>query len=139
MNTQPNQRIQEILTEMAKLERTLIDLQVIRSSKLVAELGEYYASQTYGLQYSQNKVQKGYDLIDSKGTRYQVKCRRIFDNPSRKSKSKHLIKGLEKEGYDIAIIVEIGRDYELTDIFSVSKHVYYPHSGRIRRIQRVPN
>ena len=115
------QEIHEILAKMADLESELFDLKVIRSSKLVAEIGEFYASQAYGLQYTDNKVQKGYDLIGSEGTHYQVKCRRIFDNPTRKSKSKHLIKGLEKSGYDIAIIVEIGRDYKLTDMFTISR------------------
>jgi len=116
-----SQELQTVLKQLAKAEAKLYELGVIRSSKIVAELGEYYAMKEYGLQLAKNKIQKGYDLIDDLKVRYQVKCRRVYDNPSRSTKSKHLIKGLEKDGYDMAIIIEIGHDYDLIKIFSVSR------------------
>lgn len=64
-------------------------------------------------------------MIDDRGTKHQVKCRRRFDNPMRKSYNPGLIGGLQKKGYDIAIIVEIGKDYELIDIFSISSEILF--------------
>lgn len=121
----------EALKLISKGESMLLENGVIRTTKIVAEIGEYYAAKEYGLGFAENTVQKGYDLIDGNGVKYQVKCRRRFNNPYRKSRNTGLIKGLDKDGYDVAIIVEIGEQFELIQIFSISKKVIDKNFGKI--------
>jgi hypothetical protein len=117
---------EDILAKLADLEIELYKRKIIRSAKIVGDIGEYYAKEKYGLKDTDDKVEAGYDLVDEDGRKYQVKCRRIYDNPTRKTKNKELIQGLSKEKYDVAIIVKIGRNYNLEEIFSISRDKILP-------------
>ncbi len=127
----------EALQLISKGESMLLEHGIIRTTKIVAEIGEYYAAKEYGLQLATNTVQKGYDLIDGDGIKYQVKCRRRFDNRYRKSRNIGLIRGLQKEGYDVAIIVEVGEQFELVQIFSISRSKIVENFGEKTNIAKL--
>jgi len=55
---------------------TLIEMRVIRSEKtLSADLGEFYVSCYFELDLVDNVNQPGFDALDTKGRRYQIKSR----------------------------------------------------------------
>ncbi len=66
------------MAERARREaiNDLIRLGVIRSRRLVADLGEALAARYYGVQLAENTSQRGYNLVASDGRRVQVRALR---------------------------------------------------------------
>jgi hypothetical protein len=54
----------------------LIGLGVVRSKRLVADLGEEIASRFYGVPLASNANEPGYDLVTKDGRRVQVRALR---------------------------------------------------------------
>ena len=114
------QQLNRILEKLYESEKELLNGGVIRTTSVVGELGEYYASKKYGLDPADRSGQRDYDLKDKNGKCYQVKTRRLYPHPNRTSKQNLLYKGLNKGKCDI-IFVLIDEKYKLKSVFSVSR------------------
>jgi hypothetical protein len=57
---------------------------VIRTGKVVADYGEYVASKKIDLTLAKSSGNKGYDAVDAKGNKYEVKTRKAtaWNNPT---------------------------------------------------------
>lgn len=53
----------------------LVSLKVIRTNKIVGDLGEYYASKRLNLELVDKKNNKGFDAKDNEGKKYEIKTR----------------------------------------------------------------
>jgi hypothetical protein len=84
----------------------LIRLRVVRSRRLVADLGEELASRYYGVPLASNANERGFDLIASDGRRIQVRALR--SEPSRE----RTLMGVMREPYDALFAVKFTVDYE---------------------------
>lgn len=102
----------------------LIQLGVIRSKRLVADLGEAIASRFYGAPLVDNANERGYDLITPDGRRVQVRALR--STPTRERS----VMGAMKEPYDVLFAVKLTVDYEPLRAIEVPRAVleaHYPH------------
>jgi hypothetical protein len=104
----------------------LIRLGVVRSKRLVADLGEALASRFYGVSLVDNANEPGYDLITRSGQRVQVRALRA--TPTRERS----VMGAMKEPYDVLFAVKLTVDYEPLRAIEVPRAVlecYYPHGA----------
>jgi hypothetical protein len=112
----------------------LIRLGVVRSKRLVADLGEAIASRFYGVPLVDNANEPGYDLIARDGRRIQV--RSLRSTPSRERS----VMGAMKEPYDALFAVKFTVDYEPLRAIEVPRSVlerYYPHAVRTHWTKRL--
>ncbi len=104
----------------------LLRLGVVRSKRLVADLGEEIASRFYGVPLVDNANEPGYDLIARDGQRVQVRAPR--STPTRERS----VMGMMKEPYDVLFAVTLTVDYEPLRAIEVPRAVlerYYPHGS----------
>ena len=83
----------EIMIEIEKfgnIFHKLIQENIIKSKRVVGDLGEYYASKKLNLILNNNNSEKGYDAIDENGDTYEIKTRRVYDSKRRKSNSRRI-------------------------------------------------
>lgn len=125
--------ISEAMTRLNAAERArrgaiddLIRLGVVRSKRLVADLGEAIAARFYGVPLVDNANEPGYDLIDRDGRRIQVRALR--STPTRERS----VMGAMKEPYDVLFAAKLTVDYEPLRAIEVPRAVlerYYPHGA----------
>ncbi|MFA6320280.1 MAG: hypothetical protein WCY36_00290 [Candidatus Omnitrophota bacterium] len=82
----------------------------------VADYAEWLTVRVFslGIQTSSNK---GFDAIDKKGIRYQIKGRRLdASNPSRQL---GVIRDLDKKGFDFLIAIIFNKDFTIHDAYKI--------------------
>ncbi|MBK6819429.1 MAG: hypothetical protein IPG85_07430 [Bacteroidetes bacterium] len=72
---------------MAKANAALVEAGIIRSKRVVGDIGEYYACKKLNLVLCNNKIQKGFDAIDINGNTYEIKTRRVYQSSRRISEN----------------------------------------------------
>ena len=83
----------DLLLEIKKfgmIYNKLIQENIIKSKRVVGDLGEHYASRKLNLILNTNKSEKGYDALDEYGETYEIKTRRVYDSERRKSNSRRI-------------------------------------------------
>jgi hypothetical protein len=112
----------------------LIALGVVRSRRLVADIGEELAARYYGVELASNANTPGYDLVTRDGRRVQV--RTLRSEPHRE----RTIMGVMKEPYDVLFAVKLSVDYEPLRAIEVPRAVlerHYPHGARTSWTKRL--
>ena len=71
-----DKEIKKLLNEYTHISEKLKKAGVIRTGKVVADYGEYVVSKKLGLKLAGSSVNKGYDAVDTKGKKYEVKTRK---------------------------------------------------------------
>lgn len=84
-----NNKMLEI-KKFGKIYNKLIQENIIKSKRVVGDLGEYYAAKQLSLTLNTNFSEKGYDAIDKNGETYEIKTRRVYDSERRKSNSRRI-------------------------------------------------
>ena len=74
------------IEKFGKIYNKLIQENIIKTKRVVGDLGEYYAAKQLSLTLNTNFSEKGYDAIDENGETYEIKTRRVYDSERRKSK-----------------------------------------------------
>ncbi len=119
-NADRSPHIMSLLNQMSCIEAELRTLGVIRSRKLLGDLGEWYASLLFGFERAADLSQKGYDCVCSKtGKRIQVKTDRkgkgqsaVVWMPEYNPKSK-------MQPFDELVIFWLAEDYKIKKCFRV--------------------
>ena len=104
----------------------LIRLGVVRSKRLVADLGEEIAARFYGVPLADNANEPGYDLIARDGRRIQVRALR-----STPTRERSVMQAM-KEPYDALFAVKLTVNYEPLRAIEVPRDVlecHYPHGS----------
>lgn len=83
---------------------------IIRSKRIVGDIGEYYACKKLHLTIAANKNQKGYDATGPDGNTYEIKCRRIYESQRRQSESRRL-NGLKGKSAKFLVVVALDREF----------------------------
>jgi hypothetical protein len=106
----------------------LKDRQLIRSTNNpVADYAEKIVSDRLGLKLV-SCSNEGYDAIDKKGIRYQIKSRRV--SLSKKSKQLGVIRNLKKQSFDFLIAVIFDSEFSVKEFWkiphpSIEKHARF--------------
>lgn len=119
-----DKNLEDLLNGFSKIRDNLFAGNYIRSSKYVADLGEYFASKIIpGLTLNKSSNAKGYDAIDKDRKKVQIKTRGAWShNP------KPTIYGFKGELiFDYALIVKLNNDFWITDILKLTKKQVMNH------------
>ena len=104
--------IRELLELYSSIMKELMGRKIIRTSNNpVADIAEYLVSQKMHLELAINSM-PGYDALDKKGARYQIKSRRITTH--NKSRQLGVIRNLDQNKFDFLVGVAsfvLGDDY----------------------------
>ena len=84
-----------------------------KSLGITGEVGEYRAAQLLNLTRAAGNINEGYDAVDSKGRKVQIKSRIYRRNQERTSVFKNY-------GFDYAILVLLSEQYEITEIYKAA-------------------
>jgi len=78
MNTENIPEVMSLLNQMSEIEQSLKNTYgVIRSRKMLGDIGEWYATILFGLELAEDLSQKGYDCVCPKTSKtFQVKTDR---------------------------------------------------------------
>ncbi len=89
---------------------------IIRTSKVVADYGEYIASKEYNLKLALSSVNKGYDAVDNKGYKYEIKTRKasVGNKPTIFPVTQKQLKTM-----DFLIYVEFDNNWNLTRLLKI--------------------
>ena len=77
---------------------------------ITGEVGEYKTSQLLNLKRAPGNINKGFDAIDPKGKKVQIKTRVFSRNSERTS-------AFTNFGFDYALLVLLSDKYEITEIY----------------------
>jgi hypothetical protein len=137
----PRDEIAMAMRRLRKAERerreaieTLIGLGVVRSKRLVADLGEEIAARFYGIPLVRNANEPGYDLVTADGRLVQVRALRSEPHRER------TLMGVMKDPYDTLFAVKLSVDYEPLRAIEVPRTVieqHYPHGERTSWTKRL--
>lgn len=111
----------------------LIRLGVVRSRRLVGDIGEALAAHYYGVALASNANTPGYDLKTTDGRRVQV--RTLRSEPRRE----RTLMGAMKEPYDALLAIKLSVDYEPLRAIEVPRTVLERHTTRTAPERRGPS
>ena len=111
---------------------------IIRSRRIVGDLGEFYASQELNLTLNENKNEKGVDAIDKKGVKYEIKTRRVYESGRRTGKSRRL-NNLVGKISEFLIVVALDRSFRCSGMWLIPlKNIYNPKSAHLQIVNTTP-
>ena len=129
MNTAKEARA--AINKIVEGKKSLRELDVIRSERLVGEIGEWLAESIFGGERAKSSSQKGYDLIiDSK--KYQIKTHAKGDkNNARWTQFKY-----NKGEFDFFIIIVMSKEFYLKEVYCIDEEILFSRIDETKK-QRV--
>lgn len=125
-------RIQMLLNEFASTVQLLKDEKITRSSKIVGDIGEFYASKRLDLNLSSSKNEKGIDATNTKGLTFEIKTRRVYESGRRKSETRRL-NGLVGKHAKFLIVVTLDRTFKCSGMWLIPMdNLTNPKSANLR-------
>jgi len=123
----------DLLLEIKKfgeIYNKLVQEKIVKSKRIVGDLGEFYASKKLNLKLNINNSEKGYDAVDKNGETYEIKARRVYDSERRKSNSRR-IRILEKTAKWL-IVVTLDKNFKCDGMWKMlMKNVNNPKSAHL--------
>lgn len=100
---------------------------ILRSNNTpTADYAEWLASRAFGLEI-QPKSQKGYDAIDSRGIKFEIKGRKI--TPSNPSRQLGVIRNLDDKNFDFLIGILFDKDFSVLEAYRIPHGIISKHSS----------
>jgi hypothetical protein len=106
------------IKKFGEIYKSLIDYKIIRTRRIVGDLGEYYATLYMGLTLNENVNEKGVDAYDEQGNKYEIKTRRVYESERRKSETRRLNNLLNKES-DFLVVVVLDHDFKCAGMWCI--------------------
>lgn len=111
---------------------------IIRSRRIVGDLGEFYASRELKLTLNENKNEKGVDAYDKKGIKYEIKTRRVYESGRRTGKSRRLNNLIGKVS-EFLVVVALDRSFRCAGMWLIPlANVYNPKSAHLQIVNTTP-
>ncbi len=104
------------IDNFAKAYQQLEEAGIIRSRRIVGDIGEFYACRRLNLQVSSNKNQKGLDAIDKDGRTFEIKTRRVYESGRRTSETRR-INNLVGKDAKYLIVVTLDRSFRCSGMW----------------------
>lgn len=106
--------VDKSLKTISRELRKLKDNNIIRSKRLVGDLGEYYATQLCGISLNDNKNETGYDGRDAENLKVEIKTR---TNPAPQAKVK-----FSKVKFRYCLFIVLDDFFGVHEIYKVSRY-----------------
>jgi hypothetical protein len=127
-------RLRAAERERRQAIEALIELGVVRSKRLVADLGEEIAGRYYGVPLASNANEPGYDLVAPDGRLVQVRALRSEPHRER------TVMGVMTDPYDTLFAIKFWFEYEPLRAIEVPRPVlerHYEHGTRTSWTKRL--
>jgi hypothetical protein len=116
-----NHTIKELLKLHSQVITELRHRDVLRTeNNPVGDYTEWFVAKCLKLDLKNNSS-SGFDAKDNKGTRYQIKGRRI--TPNNKSRQLSVIRNLNQKEFDILVAVIFDGEYEIIEAISIPQEI----------------
>jgi len=116
----------------AELYNQLIKQNIIRSRRIVGDIGEFYAADRLNLKLEENKNSKGLDAKDKNGISFEIKTRRVYDSDRRISQTRR-INGLVGKSAEYLIVVTLDRKFSCSGMWIMpTKNILNPKSAKLQ-------
>ncbi len=120
------------ITEFAKAYNDLEEYGIIRSRRIVGDIGEFYACMRLALKLNENKNEKGIDARHSNGLTFEIKTRRVYESGRRVSETRRL-NNLVGKTADFLIVVTLNRSFKCSGMWIVPmKNIINPKSANLK-------
>jgi hypothetical protein len=111
---------------------------IIRSRRIVGDIGEFYACKALGLNLSENKNEKGIDARHPNGLTFEVKTRRVYESGRRFSESRRL-NNLEGKYADYLIVVTLSHSFKCSGMWIMpTKNIENPKQAKLQIVNTTP-
>lgn len=118
--------VKELLSSFVKILDELREAGVIRShNNPVGDYAEWLVSKAFDLTL-ENNSKSGFDAVDVKGVRYQIKGRRPYSR--NKSRQLGVIRNLDAKEFDFLIGVLFAEDFSVLEAYMIPYELVAPHS-----------
>ena len=109
---------------------------IIRTRKVVGDIGEYYACERLNLKLCSNTNEKGLDAISHNGLTFEIKTRRVYDSDRRTTNTRR-INGLKGKNADYLIVVTLNHAFECSGMWIMPmKNVINPESAHLTIVNK---
>lgn len=108
----------EAIASFADIYNQLLKSGLIRSRRIVGDIGEFYACSKLGLIISDSSTQKGYDAKHPNGLTFEIKTRRVYESNRRNHEGRRL-NNLEGKTADYLIVVVLNREFKCAGMWLV--------------------
>ena len=135
----PNKAQKEI-NLFGKYYTELKRLQIIRSRKIVGDIGEYYACKQLHIHQCEKINEKGIDATDKNGVTYEIKTRRVYESARRNSNtSTRRLNNLVGKNADYLIVVTLDRIFKCSGMWIIPmKNILNLKSANLRIVNTTP-
>lgn len=126
------------INDFAKAYDELEESGIIRSRRIVGDIGESYACKRLGLIISESKTEKGVDARDKNGLTFEIKTRRVYDSERRISETRRL-NNLVGKSADYLIVVALDRTFKCAGMWLIPmQNLTNPKSANLKVVNTTP-
>lgn len=123
---------QRAIHEFSSIYNSLETNGIIRSRRVVGDIGEFYACRRLNLIISENKNEKGIDARDKNGLTFEIKTRRVYQSDRRISENRRL-NNLVGKSADYLIVVTIDRTFKCSGMWLIPmRNLVNPKSANLK-------
>lgn len=125
-------KIKRAINEFATAYNNLEDSGIIRSRRIVGDIGEYYARKRLNLKLSDNRNEKGIDATNNIGLTFEIKTRRVYESGRRISETRRINNLVGKEA-DYLIVVTLDRSFRCNGMWLIPmQNILNPKSANLK-------
>jgi len=120
------------INEFAKVYDELEKCGIIRSRRIVGDIGEFYACRRLGLEISDSKNEKGIDARDKNGSTFEIKTRRVYESGRRINETRRL-NNLVGKSARYLIVVTLDRSFKCSGMWLIPmQNLTNPKSANLK-------
>lgn len=108
----------ECITTFGEIYNKLMLCNIVRSRRIVGDIGEFYACEKLNLIMSTSLNEKGCDARHPNGLSFEIKTRRVYDSARRESETRRL-NNLEGKSADYLIVVTLDRLFKCSGMWLI--------------------
>lgn len=122
----------QAISEFAKAYIGLEESGIIRSRRIVGDIGEFYACRQLDLQISNNKTEKGIDARHESGLTFEIKTRRVYESGRRLSETRRL-NNLDGKFANYLVVVALDKAFKCAGMWLIPmKNIVNPKSAHLQ-------
>lgn len=125
-------KIKTAINEFAIAYHSLEEAEIIRSKRIVGDIGEFYACRKLNLNQSENKNEKGIDARHENGLTFEIKTRRVYESGRRVSETRRLNNLVDKIA-DYLIVVTLDKSFKCAGMWLIPmQNLTNPKSANLK-------
>jgi hypothetical protein len=120
------------INEFAVAYNSLEEAEIIRSRRIVGDIGEFYACRRLNLNLSENRNEKGIDARHDNGLTFEIKTRRVYGSGRRVSETRRL-NNLVGKTADYLVVVTLDRSFKCAGMWLIPmQNLTNPKSANLK-------